>query len=113
MITGKQSSPEDAQRFTVQLAGSRLACERFCDGLKMGLKNGIKETEKMRSVISECYSEYLLSPERRPGGDGAQVKTAKEPPDAGLGMVFRYPGDAKKLRDKSKMRLWDEYFRGG
>lgn len=32
-------------------------------------------------------------------------------PDAGLGMVFRYPGNAQKLRDRSKMRLWGEYFR--
>jgi hypothetical protein len=27
-------------------------------------------------------------------------------------MLFRYPGDARKLRDRSKMRLWGEYFRG-
>lgn len=33
------------------------------------------------------------------------------PPDAGLGMLFRYPGDAKKLRDRAKMRLWAEYLR--
>ncbi|KAI5281267.1 hypothetical protein KEM52_003926 [Ascosphaera acerosa] len=26
-------------------------------------------------------------------------------------MLFRYPGDARKLRDRSKMRLWGEYFR--
>ncbi|GAA6062763.1 hypothetical protein JCM10212_005559 [Sporobolomyces blumeae] len=28
---------------------------------------------------------------------------------AGLGMVFRYPGDPRKLREKSKMKLWKEY----
>lgn len=33
------------------------------------------------------------------------------PPDAGLGMIFRYPGDPKKLRDRAKMRLWAEYLR--
>lgn len=26
-------------------------------------------------------------------------------------MLFRYPGDAKKLRDRAKMRLWAEYLR--
>ena len=112
-VSGKQASPAVAQKFTVQLAGSRMACERFCDGLKRGLKDGIKDMESMRSVISQCYSEYLLSPERTAKNDNAPANFIKETPDAGLGMVFRYPGDAKKLRDRSKMRLWGEYFRGG
>jgi hypothetical protein len=84
------------------LAGSRPACERFCDGLKRGLKSGVGEVGKLKRVVSECYSEYLLQ------GDG---KKSGDPPDAGLGMVFRYPGDARKLRDRSKMRLWGEYLR--
>ena len=111
-LSGKQASPANAQKFTVQLAGSRLACERFCDGLKKGLKDGIKEMESMRSVVAQCYSEYLLSPERVSKDESSQPNGNKIPPDAGLGMVFRYPGDAKKLRDRSKMRLWGEYFRG-
>lgn len=111
-VSGKQADSAKAQKFTVQLAGSRLACERFCDGLKKGLKDGIKGMESMRSVISQCYSEYLLSPERGAKNDSPQANGNRDPPDAGLGMVFRYPGDAKKLRDRSKMRLWGEYFRG-
>lgn len=31
----------------------------------------------------------------------------------GLGVIFRYPGDPRKLREKSKMKLWKEYFKGG
>jgi len=112
-LSGKQSSTADAQKFTIQLAGSRLACERFCDGLKRGLKDGIKEMDKMRGVVADCYSEYLLSPDRAAKRDSTQANGTKEPPDAGLGMLFRYPGDAKKLRDRSKMRLWGEYLRGG
>jgi TBC1 domain family member 8/9 len=57
---------------------------------------------KLKKVISECYSEYLLRPED---------KKNDTPPDAGLGMMFRYPGDPKKLRDRAKMRLWAEYLR--
>lgn len=112
IVSGKQATPANVQKLTIQLAGSRSACERFCDGLKKGLKNAIKEMESMRSVISQCYSEYLLSPERIAKIDSPQSNGSKDPPDAGLGMVFRYPGDAKKLRDRSKMRLWGEYFRG-
>ena len=52
--------------------------------------------------MAQCYSEYLLRPEDRKNDS---------PPDAGLGMLFRYPGDPKKLRDRAKMRLWAEYLR--
>lgn len=90
------------QRITIQLAGQRHACERFCDGLKKGLRAGVGSVQKLKKVVSECYSEYLLRPEDR--------KLAS-PPDAGLGMIFRYPGDPKKLRDRAKMRLWAEYLR--
>lgn len=98
------------QRFTIQLVGSRQACERFCDGLKRGLREGMKDIDSLRSVVGECYSEYLLSGSKTKGQEGDAP--VRQPPDAGLGMVFRYPGDARKLRDRSKMRLWGEYFRG-
>lgn len=90
------------QRITITLAGSRPACERFCDGLKKGLRAGVGSVGKLKRVIGECYSEYLLR------GEDEKEKT---PPDAGLGMIFRYPGDPKKLRDRAKMRLWAEYLR--
>lgn len=95
-------TPVYQQKITIQLAGTRNACERFCDGLKRGLKSGVGDVAKLKRVVSECYSEYLLQGEGKKAGD---------PPDAGLGMIFRYPGDARKLRDRSKMRLWGEYLR--
>lgn len=103
----KDGAPRDAkevkeQRITVHLAGSRQACERFCDGLKKGLRAGVGNVGKLRRVVAECYSEYLLRTED---------KKDSAPPDAGLGMAFRYPGDPKKLRDRAKMRLWAEYLR--
>ncbi|EFX02399.1 GTPase activating protein [Grosmannia clavigera kw1407] len=99
----KATTPAREQRITIELASSRQACERFCDGLKKGLRAAVGHIGRLRQVVSECYSEYLLRPEER--------KTTVSPPDAGLGMVFRYPGDAKKLRDRAKMRLWAEYLR--
>lgn len=90
------------QRITITLAGSRPACERFCDGLKKGLRAGIGNVGKLKRVVAECYSEYLLR---------TVDKKNASPPDAGLGMIFRYPGDPKKLRDRAKMRLWAEYLR--
>lgn len=112
-LSGKQGNSSDAQRFTVQLAGSRQASERFCDGLKRGLRDGVKEVENLKAVIGECYSEYFLSGATKAERDSALLANGvKEPPDAGLGTLFRYPGDAKKLREQSKMRLWREYLRG-
>ncbi|KAI1184429.1 TBC-domain-containing protein [Nemania serpens] len=90
------------QRITIQLAGTRQACERFCDGLKKGLRGAVGNVGKLKRVIAECYSEYLLRPEDK--------KSALSP-DAGLGVIFKYPGDPKKLRDRAKMRLWAEYLR--
>ncbi|KAK7984808.1 hypothetical protein PG988_002430 [Apiospora saccharicola] len=98
----KDKSQIREQRITIQLAGTRHACERFCDGLKKGLRGGVGNVGKLKKVVADCYSEYLLRPED---------KKAANPPDAGLGMMFKYPGDPKKLRDRAKMRLWAEYLR--
>ena len=112
-LSGKQGNSNDAQRFTIQLGGSRQASERFCDGLKKGLRDGMREVENLKAVISGCYSEYLLSGATKAERDAAlSMNGLKEPPDTGLGMLFRYPGDAKKLREQSKVRLWREYLKG-
>lgn len=112
-LSGEKGNPGHAQKFTLQLAGSRQACERFCDGLKKGLRDGVREVENLKAVIGECYSEYLLSGDRKKSKPGEKAASgARESPDAGLGMLFRYPGDPRKLRDPSKMRLWAEYLRG-
>jgi hypothetical protein len=101
----KKGAPS-GQKLTIQLAGSRQQCERFCDGLKKGLREGVKEVENLRQVVAQCYSEYLLADE---DGEGNKER---EHPDTGLGMIFRYPGNARKLRDATKIRLWKEYLRG-
>ncbi|KAG5301087.1 GTPase activating protein [Histoplasma ohiense] len=110
--TNAKDTPAAPQRFTLHLIGSRHACERFCDGLKRGLREGMKDVDNLRMVVAECHSEYLLSGRTTKSNDKPdQNAPSREPPDTGLGLVFRYPGDARKLRDRSKMRLWGEYFR--
>lgn len=108
-----KSQESGHQRFTVQFAGSQQACDRFCDGLKKGLRNGIKSMDSMRAVVRDCYSEFLLNADLVKSAESKDEGTtgSREPPDAGLGMLFRYPGDPKKLRDRSRMRLWAEYLR--
>ena len=112
--SGRNGNPTEAQKFTLELAGSRQACERFCDALKKGLRDGVKEVEDLKAIVAECYSEYLLAG-KNDSSEKGEAKTSgsvREPPDAGLGMIFRYPGDPKKLRDRAKMRLWGSYLRG-
>lgn len=118
-----KTAPE-APKLKIQLSGSRQQCERFCDGLKKGLRDGMKEVDSMRKVVGDCYSEFLLDLEDRRRQTKADEKPKDllseepttslfdlTPPDTGLGTIFRYPGDPKKLRDKGKMRLWYEYMR--
>lgn len=109
----KSTKQASIRKLIINLDGSRQACERFCDALKRGLREGMKEVDSFKLVIAECYSEFLLNPVAMMGREAAKKQglTIRDPPDAGLGMVFRYPGDARKLRDRSKMRLWAEYFR--
>nr|POF22408.1 putative gtpase-activating protein [Quercus suber] len=99
-------------KLTLQLEGGRQQCERFCDGLKKGLRQGIKEVESMRVVTSDCYSEYFIFNgfDVIPSQEKADA-TLRTPPDTGLGKIFKYPGNSRKLRDRSKMRLWHEYLR--
>ncbi|KAF2673271.1 GTPase-activating protein-like protein GYP2 [Microthyrium microscopicum] len=100
-----KASDDELQKLTIQLLGSRQQCERFCDALKKGLRSGMKTTDNLRKVVSLCYSEYHLAE------DSSKEHKEREPPDTGLGTLFKYPGDARKLRDKAKMRLWKEYLR--
>ena len=99
-------------KLTIQLEGSRQQCERFCDGLKRGLRQGIREVDNMRTVAQDCYSEYFMYSEfdAKPAATKAD-DTPRTPPDTGLGSIFKYPGNAKRLRDRSKMRLWHEYMK--
>lgn len=41
---------------------------------------------------------------RGPGGEGKGIY------QRGLGETFGFPGDARKMRERSKMKLWKEYF---
>jgi hypothetical protein len=78
--------------------------------------------KQLKPFLPSLYSEFLLSTAahahagdktgdgegdlRGPGGEG------KGPYERGLGETFGFPGDARKMRERSKMKLWKEYFLG-
>lgn len=108
----KPSSGLPVRKLILNLDGSRQAAERFCDHLKKCLRESMRELDSLRSTTAECYSEYLMNPvvlQSKASKD--QNKDVPAPPDVGLGAIFRYPGDARKLRDRSKVRLWTDYMR--
>uniref|UniRef100_A0A060SYI6 ARAD1A12650p n=1 Tax=Blastobotrys adeninivorans TaxID=409370 RepID=A0A060SYI6_BLAAD len=94
----------------IQFVGLRSHCENFCSLLKANLRSNLPLIKTLKPTLDTFYSEYLvdnLIEHPKPASERKNIP----PPPGGLGQVFRYPGDPKKLRDKSKMRLWLEYFR--
>jgi hypothetical protein len=65
--------------------------------------------KQLKPFLPSLYSEFLLST--------AAHAHAGEKPDhlllgTELGDTFGFPGDARKMRERSKMKLWKEYFLG-
>ncbi|OLL24555.1 GTPase-activating protein GYP2 [Neolecta irregularis DAH-3] len=82
----------------IALLGLRYAAEQFCDALKTRLKAQSSSLSHLQPFLATCWSEYLLE------------RKDTQPP-GGLGIVYGFPGNAKRQRDKAKIRLWAEYCR--
>nr|ODN93686.1 GTPase activating protein [Cryptococcus depauperatus CBS 7855] len=123
-------------RIVLQLTSLLPTAEQFAILLRDALKAQVGRLPAMKQLkpfLPSLYSEYLLSSSnkqqgsqpdlltsaenslsggvydgegdlRGPGGDG------KGSYERGLGEIFGFPGDAKKMRERSKMKLWKEYF---
>lgn len=90
---------------TFYLVGLRSESERFAQGLKVALKLNLINVSKLQPFIQSCYSEYILAKNK------ISSENIETPPPGGLGLMFKFPGNAKDLRDKSKMKLWFDLFR--
>lgn len=78
-------------------------CEHFSAAFTDNLRANVPLAKQIRKQIDYFYSEFLIEA-------AYEKKPDVVPPPGGLGKDFGYPGDAKKLRDKPKVRLWLEYF---
>lgn len=63
----------------------------------------------LKSFVSTFYSEHLLSSATEEDGKFSTGEGIGNGYHAGLGAVYKYPGDPRKLREKSKVKLWKEY----
>ena len=65
----------------------------------------------LKPFVSTFYSEHLLSAPNEEDGTHTTGQGIGSGYHAGLGAQFRYPGDPRKLREKSKVKLWKDYFK--
>lgn len=77
--------------------------ENFSSTLTNNLRNQIKHMKMMKQFLTSCPSEAVIA-----GKTLAEMTSIP----GGLGLTFEYPGDPKKLKEKSKMKLWKKYFEG-
>lgn len=89
----------------IQFIGIRSRSEDFSHKLKIQLRNNIPNTKKLEPFLGSLYSEFIIR-KNEPGADKENIRA----PQGGLGQLYKYPGDARKLKDKSKLRLWYDYF---
>ncbi|KAG9071125.1 hypothetical protein KI688_008668 [Linnemannia hyalina] len=87
-------------RLVFRLNGPRTQCEKFCGTLKTNLKLQVRAMRSLKPFLATCFSEALLA-------DRPDVSEK----DSGLGWIFEFPGDPKKLKNKSKTKLWLQYFK--
>lgn len=85
----------------IQFVGLKSQCDNFCTALKGNLKSNLPLVKPSREFLNTFSSEYLVK--------RASAHPIPEP-ETGLGKQFGFFGDPRKLRDKSKLRLWNEYF---
>lgn len=88
----------------IQFIGLRYRSEQFCDQLKKRLRENIPNARQLPTFLTTCYSEFLL----RKNILGAKDIPA---PGAGLGQIFKFPGNPTVEKEKARLRLWFNYFK--
>ncbi|KAF7983686.1 hypothetical protein HWV62_19599 [Athelia sp. TMB] len=112
------------QKIIVQLTSLRPTADAFCGLLRNALKAELQrgQMKAVKTFVKTCYSEALVPDESSVGDnereDGSLISEEKEgaPPrettyHGGLGLKYKFPGDPKKLREASKIKLWTTYLR--
>lgn len=110
-------------KIIVQLTSLRPTADLFCSLLREALKAELQrgQMKAVKGFVKTCYSEGLVSlsgisdNEREDGSLITETKEGCPPPETefhgGLGLQFKFPGDPKKLREASKIKLWTTYLK--
>ncbi|KAI8969958.1 rab-GTPase-TBC domain-containing protein [Mycotypha africana] len=87
--------------FIFNLNASKKEYEQFSTLLTANLRNQIKFMKTMKQFLATCASEWLVADKPIEGLSSIP---------GGLGLQYEFPGDPRKLKEKSKMKLWKKYF---
>ncbi|QPG76704.1 hypothetical protein FOA43_004098 [Brettanomyces nanus] len=90
---------------TLKFIGIKSQCEMYGQKLIHLLKDKLSDVKAMNEFRKSLYSEYLLSK------NNCNTLEVNGAPEGGLGWVFKFPGNAQKLRDRLKMKKWFDFFR--
>ncbi|KAF9525105.1 rab-GTPase-TBC domain-containing protein [Crepidotus variabilis] len=112
-------------KIIVQLTSLRPTADLFCsllrDALKVELQRG--QMKLVKAFVKSCYSEGLISESsnarENENEDGSLITEDKDGNateqdvsyHGGLGLKYKFPGDSKKLREASKIKLWSTYLK--
>ncbi|KAL0092742.1 rab-GTPase-TBC domain-containing protein [Phycomyces blakesleeanus] len=75
--------------------------DTFSTELTTNLRQQIKFMKMMKQFMTTCASEALVNNKTPEEFDAIP---------GGLGLLFEFPGDPKKLKDRAKMREWKKIF---
>lgn len=90
---------------TLYLVGLRSDSERFAQALRVTLKKNMTHIANLQPFVRTCYSEYLLAKNK------ISTEKVEVVPPGGLGLTYKFPGNPRESKDKSKMKLWFDLFR--
>ncbi|KAI8099636.1 rab-GTPase-TBC domain-containing protein [Halteromyces radiatus] len=87
-------------QFDLQVTKTQF--DSFTTLMTENLRNQIKYMKMMKRFLATCPSTALVA-------DKGYEDIDKMP--GGLGLEFGFPGDARQLKDRSKMKLWKKFFK--
>ncbi|CAO3627324.1 unnamed protein product [Cunninghamella blakesleeana] len=88
------------------------AVESFCKLLRDNLKAQTASFKLLKPFLATCESEKMFVPKQQQTEtllvDVSDPSTNDE--KGGLGLKFGFPGDSRQTKDRTKLKLWKQYF---
>ncbi|KDQ50143.1 hypothetical protein JAAARDRAFT_42323 [Jaapia argillacea MUCL 33604] len=108
-------------KVVVQLTSLRPTADLFCSLLRDALKAELQKghMKLVKGFSKTCYSETLVAAssgmEENPSTQKLQQEAEQNSEGnetsyhGGLGLKYKFPGDPRRLREASKIKLWTKY----
>lgn len=116
IVKGKKKDVLDINCIYVYIYNQALkpAVESFCQLLRDNLKAQTSSFKLLKPFLATCESEKMFEPKQQQTEtllvDVTDPSTNDE--KGGLGLKFGFPGDSRQSKDRTKLKLWKQYFMG-